>query len=169
MTGMPLSNCSLLDEATAAAEAMTMCPAQSRQKKLKFLVSVSSPAGLRHWQDARRAAGKPPVLERLREETVPGAALLGWLPVAASRRALQSLLASMQLHEDGAGRTPDLLLCWYTPRAAGSAVNACPDQAAAWCAKYIQEADLTWLPVLCRTSATPRLSQSCSHVPQAWG
>ena len=50
LTGMPLSNCSLLDEATAAAEAMTMCTAQSRQKKLKFLVSVSSPAGLRLWQ-----------------------------------------------------------------------------------------------------------------------
>ena len=46
LTGMPLSNCSLLDEATAAAEAMTMCTAQSRQKKLTFLVSVSSP-GLR--------------------------------------------------------------------------------------------------------------------------
>ena len=41
LTGMPMSNSSLLDEATAAAEAMTMCTALSRQKKLKFLVSVS--------------------------------------------------------------------------------------------------------------------------------
>ena len=40
LTGMPMSNSSLLDEATAAAEAMTMCTALSRQKKLKFLVSV---------------------------------------------------------------------------------------------------------------------------------
>ncbi|DBA67740.1 hypothetical protein WJX79_010544 [Trebouxia sp. C0005] len=39
LTGMPMSNSSLLDEATAAAEAMTMCTALSRQKKLKFLVS----------------------------------------------------------------------------------------------------------------------------------
>ena len=42
LTGMPMSNSSLLDEATAAAEAMTMCTALSRQKKLKFLVSVRS-------------------------------------------------------------------------------------------------------------------------------
>lgn len=40
LTGMPMSNSSLLDEATAAAEAMTMCTALSRQKKLRFLVSV---------------------------------------------------------------------------------------------------------------------------------
>lgn len=39
LTGMPMSNSSLLDEATAAAEAMTMCTALYRQKKLKFLVS----------------------------------------------------------------------------------------------------------------------------------
>ena len=45
LTGMPMSNSSLLDEATAAAEAMTMCTALSRQKKLKFLVSVTA---LRH-------------------------------------------------------------------------------------------------------------------------
>ena len=36
---MPMSNASLLDEATAAAEAMTMCSAVARGKKLKFLVS----------------------------------------------------------------------------------------------------------------------------------
>lgn len=38
---MQLSNSSLLDEATAAAEAMTMCSALARGKKDKFLVSVS--------------------------------------------------------------------------------------------------------------------------------
>ena len=37
---MQLSNSSLLDEATAAAEAMTMCSALARGKKDKFLVSV---------------------------------------------------------------------------------------------------------------------------------
>lgn len=41
LTGMSLSNSSLLDEATAAAEAMTMCSAIARGKKPKFLVSVS--------------------------------------------------------------------------------------------------------------------------------
>ena len=41
LTGMSLSNSSLLDEATAAAEAMTMCSAVARGKKPKFLVSVS--------------------------------------------------------------------------------------------------------------------------------
>ncbi|CAL5222662.1 g5059 [Coccomyxa viridis] len=39
LTGMQLSNSSLLDEATAAAEAMTMCSALARGKKDKFLVS----------------------------------------------------------------------------------------------------------------------------------
>ena len=37
---MKLANSSLLDEATAAAEAMTMCSALARGKKPKFLVSV---------------------------------------------------------------------------------------------------------------------------------
>jgi glycine dehydrogenase len=40
LTGMPMANSSLLDEATAAAEAMTMCSAMARGKKPKFLVSV---------------------------------------------------------------------------------------------------------------------------------
>ncbi|EIE25206.1 glycine dehydrogenase [Coccomyxa subellipsoidea C-169] len=39
LTGMQISNASLLDEATAAAEAMTMCSALARGKKLTFLVS----------------------------------------------------------------------------------------------------------------------------------
>ena len=39
LTGMQISNASLLDEATAAAEAMTMCSAIARGKKPKFLVS----------------------------------------------------------------------------------------------------------------------------------
>ncbi|KAL4527675.1 hypothetical protein Ndes2526B_g08646 [Nannochloris sp. 'desiccata'] len=39
LTGMQMSNASLLDEATAAAEAMTMCSAIARGKKPKFLVS----------------------------------------------------------------------------------------------------------------------------------
>lgn len=42
LTGMQISNASLLDEATAAAEAMTMCSALARGKKPKFLVSVST-------------------------------------------------------------------------------------------------------------------------------
>jgi glycine cleavage system pyridoxal-binding protein P len=37
---MEISNASLLDEATAAAEAMTMCSAIARGKKPRFLVSV---------------------------------------------------------------------------------------------------------------------------------
>lgn len=40
LTGMAISNASLLDEATAAAEAMTMCSAIARGKKPKFLISV---------------------------------------------------------------------------------------------------------------------------------
>ncbi|WIA42495.1 hypothetical protein OEZ86_008483 [Tetradesmus obliquus] len=39
LTGMQISNASLLDEATAAAEAMTMCSAVARGKKPRFLVS----------------------------------------------------------------------------------------------------------------------------------
>ena len=39
LTGMEMSNASLLDEATAAAEAMTMCSAIARGKKVRFLVS----------------------------------------------------------------------------------------------------------------------------------
>eukprot|EP00878_Enallax_costatus_P002717 GHUV01002906.1.p1 GENE.GHUV01002906.1~~GHUV01002906.1.p1 ORF type:complete len:1040 (+),score=283.63 GHUV01002906.1:423-3122(+) len=39
LTGMQISNASLLDEATAAAEAMTMCSAIARGKKPRFLVS----------------------------------------------------------------------------------------------------------------------------------
>lgn len=41
LTGMAIANASLLDEATAAAEAMTMCSAVARGKKVKFLISVS--------------------------------------------------------------------------------------------------------------------------------
>ena len=41
LTGMEIANSSLLDEATAAAEAMTMCSALARGKKPKFLISVS--------------------------------------------------------------------------------------------------------------------------------
>ena len=48
LTGMPMSNASLLDEATAGAEAMTMCSAIARGKKLKFLVSVMASAGFLH-------------------------------------------------------------------------------------------------------------------------
>ena len=40
---MPMSNASLLDEATAAAEAMTMCSAVARGKKTKFLVRRRRP------------------------------------------------------------------------------------------------------------------------------
>lgn len=39
LTGMQMANSSLLDEATAAAEAMTMCSAVARGKKPRFLVS----------------------------------------------------------------------------------------------------------------------------------
>ena len=39
LTALPMANASLLDEGTAAAEAMTMCSAINRGKKPKFLVS----------------------------------------------------------------------------------------------------------------------------------
>jgi len=39
LTGFPMANASLLDEATAAAEAMTMCSAMANGKKPKFLIS----------------------------------------------------------------------------------------------------------------------------------
>ncbi len=48
LTGMQLSNASLLDEATAAAEAMTMCSAIARGKKPVFLVSVRMSSVFNH-------------------------------------------------------------------------------------------------------------------------
>ncbi len=41
LTGLPLSSASLLDEATAAAEAMTMCHAIGRRRRHKFFVAES--------------------------------------------------------------------------------------------------------------------------------
>jgi glycine dehydrogenase len=41
LTALPVANASLLDEATAAAEAMSMCWAAGRQKKSRFLVDPS--------------------------------------------------------------------------------------------------------------------------------
>jgi glycine dehydrogenase len=41
LTGLPLSSASLLDEATAAAEAMTMCHAMGRRKRNRFFVAES--------------------------------------------------------------------------------------------------------------------------------
>ncbi|KDD73559.1 glycine cleavage system P-protein, partial [Helicosporidium sp. ATCC 50920] len=41
LTGLPLAGASLLDEATAAAEAMAMCSAMSRGKKRRFLIADS--------------------------------------------------------------------------------------------------------------------------------
>ena len=41
LTGLPLSSASLLDEATAAAEAMTMCHAIGRRQRHKFFVAES--------------------------------------------------------------------------------------------------------------------------------
>lgn len=52
LTGMQISNASLLDEATAAAEAMTLCSAVARGKKPRFLISVR-----RRGQGAEGGAG----------------------------------------------------------------------------------------------------------------
>jgi glycine dehydrogenase len=39
LTGLPIANASLLDESTAAAEAMTMCFANFNRKRPNFIVS----------------------------------------------------------------------------------------------------------------------------------
>ena len=57
LTGMPLSNSSLLDEGTAAAEAMTMCSALNRGKKPKFQSRQVPPANHRDCEDSRRRFG----------------------------------------------------------------------------------------------------------------
>lgn len=42
LTGLPVSNASVLDEPTAAAEAMAMCHVAARQKKPDFLVDSNT-------------------------------------------------------------------------------------------------------------------------------
>lgn len=61
LTGMPMSNASLLDEATAAAEAMTMCSAIARGKKPRFLVSVSCCWGRCTVQHCHQKEGRQPL------------------------------------------------------------------------------------------------------------
>ena len=134
LTGMPLSNCSLLDEATAAAEAMTMCTAQSRQKKLKFLVSVSSPAGLRLCLAGVILQESRLVPSRLRQQILWVSALPGRQPAAGSADSPGQHGAPWSGDLlSFSGVTLALLLCWCTPRAAGWALVAYRDQAAAWC------------------------------------
>jgi hypothetical protein len=59
LTGMQISNASLLDEATAAAEAMTLCSAVARGKKPKFLISVGRARAGRGPLPAGRGGGGP--------------------------------------------------------------------------------------------------------------
>ena len=55
LTGMELANASLLDEATAAAEAMTMARRVSKSKSNAFFVDAACfPADHRRGEDARR-------------------------------------------------------------------------------------------------------------------
>ena len=90
LTGLPLSNASLLDEGTAAAEAMAMCFAIHRNKRKGFLVSSHChpqtiegnvpheffPMSL--LQIAREPAGNTCFLKRFKN--LLKACCLGWLP-----------------------------------------------------------------------------------------
>jgi glycine dehydrogenase len=58
LTGMEIANASLLDEATAAAEAMTLAKRSAKSKSNTFLVAGDThPQTLEVLQHPRRAAG----------------------------------------------------------------------------------------------------------------
>ena len=68
LTGLPLSNASLLDEATAAAEAMAMCFAIGRQKRQTFFASVDChPQTLAVVRTRARTIGLKLVIGKLNE------------------------------------------------------------------------------------------------------
>ncbi len=105
LVALPLANASLLDEATAAAEAVTMCVAVARGRRRKFFVADSChPQTLAVLHTRAKAAEidiEVGALERLPEDLTAYAGILAQYPDTNGLLALPGDLAA-RIHDAGA-------------------------------------------------------------------